>query len=266
MVGEVVSHHYLRAANAAANRGLRRIGLELRALQAKRAGYYSPPDSCQVRGLASLYELFFGKSDAGLFVEVGAFDGISFSNTSCLAEVGWTGLLIEPVPAFAALCRARYAHNPRVQVVEVAAGATSGEIDLLVAGTLTTANAELAAEYSEVPWAAGSAADAHTITVAQRPLDDILSEAEVVPEFEVLVVDVEGYEHDVFKGFDVDRWRPALIIAELAHTHPDLKSTRRQDLVLSRELVSAGYDVCYKDSVNTIFARADHWDHVVDGK
>ena len=44
----------------------------------------------------------------GTFVEIGAYDGESFSNTSFLADLGWNGLYVEPVPKFAALCRARH--------------------------------------------------------------------------------------------------------------------------------------------------------------
>jgi FkbM family methyltransferase len=34
----------------------------------------------------------------GRFLDVGAFDGITLSNTRALSELGWTGLLVEPNP------------------------------------------------------------------------------------------------------------------------------------------------------------------------
>jgi len=42
----------------------------------------------------------------GVFVEVGAYDGVSSSNTKAFEEEGWTGLCVEPDPDMAALCRA----------------------------------------------------------------------------------------------------------------------------------------------------------------
>lgn len=35
----------------------------------------------------------------GRFLDIGAFDGTTFSNTRCLAELGWAGVLVEPSPA-----------------------------------------------------------------------------------------------------------------------------------------------------------------------
>lgn len=43
---------------------------------------------------------------AGTFLDVGAFDGKTFSNTLALVERGWSGVLVEPgIEAFAALLR-----------------------------------------------------------------------------------------------------------------------------------------------------------------
>lgn len=45
----------------------------------------------------------FGESE-GRFLDIGAYDGKTFSNTLALIERGWSGVLIEPSPnAFMAL-------------------------------------------------------------------------------------------------------------------------------------------------------------------
>ncbi len=221
--------------------------------------FYEPTDTCQIRYLGSLYEAVFGQRRDGFFVEVGAFDGISFSNSSCLAAVGWRGVLVEPVPTFAARCRERYADNPRVQVCECAVGADDREIELIVGGPLTTANELLAREYLDVGWAKNQMRDANTTSVRQRTLDQLLSDESVEPGFEVLVVDVEGYEQAVFASFDLECWWPQMVIVELADTHPDLTVTRAGDAQLARRLVDQGYDVLYKDVINTVFVRRDRW-------
>ena len=41
-------------------------------------------------------EFFQGR--LGNFLDIGAFDGVSFSNTLRLLEVGWQGILVEPAP------------------------------------------------------------------------------------------------------------------------------------------------------------------------
>ncbi len=241
-------HPLIRAA-------FRKLGLEIR--RAKRPSvtnnYYDVSPSCQIPNLSFLYERFLGQRPEGMFVEVGAFDGISYSNSSCLADAGWGGLLIEPVPEFAQFCRARYAGNEQIRVVECAVGDSDSAIDLMVGGVLTTANLALAEEYLHVPWSQSVAQQMKVLTVPQARLDSLLTENSVQPRFDVLVVDVEGFESAVFAGFSLDYWRPKMMIVELCDTHPDLSTTRTSDAALSRAFVSAGYEIVFKDSVNTMF-------------
>ncbi|MFT3807432.1 FkbM family methyltransferase [Arenimonas sp.] len=246
------------------NRILRRAGFELRRVRADGGSkvaavdsFYRPHPSCQVRELANLYKLLLGERTDGLFVEVGAFDGTSFSNTSCLADVGWSGILVEPVPEFATACRSKYADHPGIRVVEAAVGAAAGVVELTVAGTLTTASKSSLEAYKGLDWAAPSVSQAHVISVEQLTLDSILTDAGVNRPIDVLVVDVEGGEADVFAGFSMDRWQPTLMIVELEHTHPDLHRVSRGDAVLQRTIEEHGYSVVYKDAINTVFASRD---------
>ncbi len=237
--------------------------------------FYVPSPSCQVPYLAFIYELYFGRRTDGMFVEVGAFDGYSYSNTSCLVEVGWSGLYIEPVPTNAARCRARYDTNPRVEVHEIAIGAADGEVTIHVGGELSTIDQATFAEYQDITWAkpsfdsddsddssdsAAKPAPPATVTVAQTTLDQFLEARSVAPGFEVLVVDVEGFETSVFAGFDLERWRPAMLIVELTDTHPDLESSRNAHGWLGHDIGAAGYTIAFKDVINTIFVRDEVWE------
>lgn len=233
--------------------GLQRIGRELEYVARKRSSFYKPSSSCQIPELATLYRLFLGERTDGLFVEVGAFDGIRFSNSSCLAEAGWHGILIEPIPQFAQACRDRYRGNERIQVVESAIGSTNSTVEITVAGALTTTNDALLSGYRNIEWAKASVKDTTTLTVSQRLLDDVLQALAPDKPIDVLIVDVEGAEASVFAGFTVERWRPKMIIAELVHTHPDLHSISPTDAGLQRQIEAAGYAIVYKDAINTVF-------------
>src|SRR3982751_5457549 len=96
--------------------------------------FYAVSPTCQIPTLAFLYELFFGRRHDGVFVEIGAFDGYTYSNTSCLADAGWRGCYIEPVPSSADACRQRHAGNPRIEVAQLAIGAAAGQTTLSVGG------------------------------------------------------------------------------------------------------------------------------------
>ena len=221
--------------------------------------YYQSQPSCQIPYLNFIIELFLGTRSDGIYVEVGAFDGLFASNTWGLAVRGWKGYLVEPVPALAEACRANYRDFKNVSVCQHAiAGPGQSSITLSLAGTLTTASIEQATEYASVPWALDSLTG-EVIDVPALDLDTFLESRGVQPDFDILVVDVEGFESTVFQGFDIARWRPRMMIVELADVHPDLTASARKDALLGKSLVQAGFTVVFKDSINTVLVRTDVW-------
>jgi FkbM family methyltransferase len=48
---------------------------------------------------------FFGGKSAGFYVDIGAFDGIHFSNTYTFEQMGWHGICVEPNPEIFPICR-----------------------------------------------------------------------------------------------------------------------------------------------------------------
>ncbi len=48
---------------------------------------------------------FFGPAFSGVFMEVGANDGLHGSNSKLLESRGWHGFLVEPIPRLADFCR-----------------------------------------------------------------------------------------------------------------------------------------------------------------
>ena len=91
---------------------------------------YVIPVSCQVKSLDKIYKKYFGFPSKGFFIEVGAYDGESFSNTSCLADHGWSGIYIEPIKTFYEKCRKRHKKNENVKVLNLAAGIEDKEITI----------------------------------------------------------------------------------------------------------------------------------------
>jgi len=223
------------------------------------AWFYQPSSSCQIPTLAFLYELFIGQRNDGTFVEVGAFDGESFSNTSCLADAGWRGVYVEPIPEFAERCRARHHNNRQVSIVNAAIGDTTGRTRIAVGGPLSTVCSDVADEYQHISWAQQEFATPRTLDVPLLTLNRLLEDERIQPGFDVLSIDVEGYEEAVFSGFDLDRWRPHLLIVELADTHSELTTKRSGHAALSRRICSARYGIVYKDAINTMFADEGAW-------
>lgn len=241
----------------------RSLQLSLRQRNLRRADtstYYPQQIDCQISTLGHLYSQFLGEFEFGTFVEVGANDGVLVSNTWGLAARGWKGLMVEPVPELAHACRTNHRAHPGVVVVGTAIGnGSQTEITLSLAGAYTTANPDLKRQYDAIEWSSYELTGREIVVPAQT-LNSLLTANDVPPGFEVLVVDVEGFEEAVFAGFDIVHWRPKMMIVELADTHPRFNATRNTDAFLSRQIVSSGYAIVYKDAVNTVFVRDDVWE------
>lgn len=54
------------------------------------------------------------------FLDIGAYDGKTFSNTLRLAELGWSGLCVEPAPSCFIKLLEVHKDNPRVQMLNTA--------------------------------------------------------------------------------------------------------------------------------------------------
>lgn len=215
---------------------------------------YQPPASCQIPGLAQIYEEHFGSRTHGSFVEVGAFDGESYSNTSFLADLGWQGIYIEPV--FWEQCMWRHRKNA-VHVYRVACGAAAGQVVMCVAGALSSHVGEAFAAHlanpGSVQYIKGQERRVQTVEVVT--LDGVLEDHGTVGNPDLLVVDVEGAEPEVFAGFDLEKWRPRMMIVELHADNPEFVALAHAMNTLRSRIISAGYTVRYEDQINTIFVR-----------
>jgi FkbM family methyltransferase len=56
-------------------------------------GYYSQTNQDKF-----LHENFFQNKRDGVFIDIGAHNGIAYSNTKFFEELGWSGICIEPIP------------------------------------------------------------------------------------------------------------------------------------------------------------------------
>lgn len=182
-----------------------------------------------------------GEKTGGYFVEVGAGDGVSLSNTHLLETVlGWRGLLIEPNPLFHASIR----RNRKAALDARAAYSSGGESVAFV-------------DYEELstllPFKSGDGHDREgrpVIRVETAMLDDIFAAHGVPGEIDFLSVDTEGSELEVLKGLDFVRYRPRVMTVE----HNSVPWRRR---VIIEHLSRRGYRPVLEDrsGVDTWFVH-----------
>lgn len=206
--------------------------------------------------LDQLLTHLFGHKRDGVFVEVGASNGIDCGICTPLADLGWKGLCIEPNKKSAYECLMNHQHNQNVKVLNKAAGAEKKRVEVFGEGHGATVNSEYIEASKQISW---SVPMRKTNEVVQDKLDDILTEEGYEPgKIDVMSIDVEGHETEVFKGFDLAKWKPKMLMVEMSDIHPDFQ--KFPDIVegykkLRTEILEAGYKQLHQDICNTVFIR-----------
>jgi len=162
-------------------------------------------------------EIFRLKRD-GIFVEIGAADGVALSNTKMLEDsFGWKGFLIEPNPdEFAKLV----SNRPLATCINAAVysnDADSIDFRKITGYSMMLSGIEKAYDpkhvsriESEIRSCGGSY---EIIPVAARKFESICSEHGIT-EIDLLCIDVEGSELDILRGINFDSVRINVIMVE----------------------------------------------------
>lgn len=180
--------------------------------------------------------------DGGVFVEAGANDGFRQSNTYYLERFrGWTGVLIEPVPALAATCAKNRPRSRVCQCALVGPDHPTTEVVVHCADMFS----EIVVEGGDRPRTAWGWYDVYDVTVPARTLSEILGDA-AVDHVDFISLDVQGFEAAALAGLDFDRWTPATMLIEIL----DDKAQDAVDAVLGsryeRVARVTAHDVLYR--------------------
>lgn len=150
----------------------------------------------------------FGERANGCCVEVGANDGRTGSASYLFEQQGWQCLLVEPIPSLVQEIRRHRA----CRVVNCAASSHEGEATFFVAESVEAVSGlDLTPERAE--WIRRAGGTIKEITVRTATLDSLLEEAGFC-ELDFVTIDVEGHELSVLEGFDLERYRPRIVIVE----------------------------------------------------
>ena len=142
--------------------------------------------------------------EKGIFVDIGAGHPIYLSNTYFFEKNGWTGVCIDADPK-----QYEYLKKERANVEWVAIAAEEGEIEFSQAYSPTYSSTVKKGAYKglmKVPFK-------KTIQVPSLKLETVL-EKHNIGIIDLLDIDVEGTELDVWKTFDYEKHKPKVIIIE----------------------------------------------------
>ena len=142
--------------------------------------------------------------ERGVFVDVGAGHPVHLSNTYFFERNGWTGVCIDADPKQYELLK-----KERANVEWAAVSSNEGEIDFSLAYFPTYSSTFSKDEYRgiiKVPFK-------RTISVPAFKLETILEKHDI-STIDLLSIDVEGTELEVWQSFDSEKHKPKVLIIE----------------------------------------------------
>jgi len=177
----------------------------------------------------------------GVFLDVGAHDGVTFSNTYYLEKnLGWKGLCVEPNPSSYARCIRNRTCNvvnkavlegPRGKaefIIPEGEGVVEGGLEQLCALKGHVREKSLKEDF------ATQYAKQRTIVVDTTSIMNLLNENQM-HVIDYMSIDVEGYELDILKGIDYDKVKVRFLTVE----HGNDEGYRKE---IHDFLVSKGYE------------------------
>lgn len=190
----------------------------------------------------------FFKGTKGTFLDIGANDGITLSNTYALVLDGWKGTLIEASPkAFERLKATNHLH-PHVELYNLAVGSYDGEIVLHESGELL-GQGDLALVSST------RQDEVHRWDSLHIPFTDVtvpcvtfktLLERIHLKQFDFISMDIEGMELDVLPQMDFNALGTRLACIEF-----NGKDKEKYDAIM----LPFGFRVIHQNAENLIYAR-----------
>lgn len=226
----------------------RLFGIE--ATLAVQAGGRQPRERIVFRsqyGEDSLIWDLLGGQTQGLYVECGAFDGVTFSVTSAFDAMGWDGLLVEAIPDRCAECTR---NRPRAVVQHAVLGGPGQPptVEFLhlpdVEGGMRSHGATSAGHRQCCQPHAGN-----RLLVPATTMDALLEEHFPGRRLDACVIDVEGAETEVLRGFDVARWAPRVLLVE--------DNTQLYDTPLAGTMAGTPYVQIGWLNVNRVYVHRD---------
>ena len=145
------------------------------------------------------------------FIDIGANDGVLFSNTYKFAKLGARGLCVEPSPKTFLKLRLNHLFHPRVSCIRAAVSNRNGSISFIKDGY-----EEVLSRVSDLPihQTVNDSSDKPTITVPAITLEKLLFRYTHLKKVDLLSVDVEGHEKQVFEGLKDCPFKARIIVLE----------------------------------------------------
>jgi len=211
---------------------------------------YFPDRRCSYSGEGEdlILAKIFGDASHGFYIDVGCYHPKINSNTYSFYRRGWNGVNIDANPES---IRKFNAFRPRDKNINVGISSEPGELPYYMFNepAINTFSKDLYETRLKIPWVTFSGIS----MVQTKPLRDVLDSIPLPAEIDLLDVDVEGFDLDVLRSNDWNRFLPKVVMVEEQNT----SATSFEDLETFKYLVPRGYALVAKTYSTVIFARTE---------
>ena len=187
---------------------------------------------------------YFSDLQIGNCIEVGAVDGVFLSNTLHFEQIGWNALCIEPVPSLFERCK-----NNRKNCINYA---VTNEIKDDIEFTVVTLSDGQKSAISGLEIDNKLIESHHSynpkqtkINVKGRTLDWCIENHFNHEKIDFISIDTEGNELDVLKGFNIEKWKPKLLVIENNWNEPEIEDYLKNfGYVKDKRIVINDFYIC----------------------
>ena len=204
----------------------------------------------------NLFKRYFNNKP-GTFIEIGAFDGISFSKSYNLIKKNWNGIYFEPILINFSKLKKNLKKFNNADFYNLAIGEKEKIVEINKLGPFSTIDKSRYEHFKKFSFTKKEFKKKQTKEkIKQISLDSFLKEKNI-KSFDLLIIDVEGYETKVFNGFDLKNIKPKMIIVELHNNNINYEKFIDIDESLENYILSMSYKIVYKDMSDTCFIRVE---------
>ena len=188
---------------------------------------------------------YFYSKGSGTFLDIGANDGVTLSNTKALSDRGWSGVLVEPSPEAFRKLKENYRAIGGSYFYNFALGNHNGEIDFYDSGThLNKEDTGLLSTASEEDYNKWRGTTQFTPIKVQCFRYKTFLNRVKIKEFDFISLDAEGFDLDILKQIDL---RPTSCVCVEWNSKDELKKEFDKLMI--------GFKIMYTSCENLIYAR-----------
>lgn len=157
----------------------------------------------------------------GTFLDLGANDGVTLSNTRALALNGWSGVCADASPAAFAKLQALYANCDHIECHHVAMYHREGWITLEESGHHLT-KSDVALLSSVLPGEADKwrpTTEFHEVSVPAITFDMLLKRSKF-KMFDLISIDIEGMDLAILQQMDLTALGCSMLVVEVNNNDP----------------------------------------------